>query len=70
MTDDEKEFRGKELKNALLFFALAAVTFVGMYFLTRESIFAGGTAAASVLAIGISRGIALRSRRPSNAEDL
>ena len=55
--------RDSELKNALLFFALAAIVFAAFYFFDIGGIFGAGIGAASILAVGISRAIAARKAK-------
>jgi len=52
----------------LLYFVLAAAAFGVFYVLDNGNIFLGGIAAASVLAIGIARALAMRSRKAPAAE--
>jgi hypothetical protein len=50
-------------KDALLFFALAAGTFAAMYWLVGAGFAVSLICAVSILAVGISRGLAARAKK-------
>lgn len=54
--------RRAELKNAVAFLVLAAVVGAAFYWFNIGGVAGAGIAAASILAVGISRGLKIRGR--------